>query len=263
MAFECDADDDWKDEIPNMMDDQKSGIRLEKALRNSDGLEGLGMMQSHYRMKDDYSEMILFNEETVKLAQDGYDYIDMLLQNSDDKPKSRSTVQDFTFINKKKSRLEQRVNKLVRFTLQKLQNSSLHEDAIACAVESATRLVKNYKAGSDMYQYVDLSDQWGERGDVFACICAIAPDPDDISDSDDSNYIVDDIENEEDIFEIRSDDEIQEKDRDHYFFFGYYGEKWEGFGFTGLIGIEQKVHQWLLCKLWTTCNDKMKSIAMV
>ena len=238
---------------------QKSGrIRHVKGLRNEDGLEALGMMQSNNPMKHDYSEMISCNEEIIKLAQDGYNFIETSLQNPKSKPNSRSTVQDFTFINKKKSTLEQKVDKLIRSILQKLQCSSSYEEAIRCVVDLATRLVRNYKAGSDMIEYVDLSDKWGERGDIFACICAIAPDPDD-----ESKYSVDDIENEEDIFKIKSDEEIQKEDRKHYFFFGYYGEKWEDFSFIESIETERKIREWLLCKLCRTCHDKMESVAMM
>eukprot|EP01084_Bolivina_argentea_P266569 452162_1 len=124
-----------------------------------DVIEGLGLINSNKSNFVKYTDLENINAKTIQNIKSGYDYIDTLLENHKYK---RIGFKDFTFINKRRNKLEKRVDKIVKASLR---NVSLPKQAILSVIDGAKKLVK-YKAASEMYCYVDLSDDWGENGDV-------------------------------------------------------------------------------------------------
>merc|ERR1712129_405609 len=96
----------------------------------------------------------------------------------------------------------------------------------------AVQLV-NEKGQADKVYYINLSDQFGGQSDVFACVAALCPDP--------------------------------EEDGSYMFFFGYYGERWTEKAHVKLNKALWKVDMiegWLSYMLWKQCVDKFQAMAL-
>lgn len=238
--------------------DYSKPMRLDKVLTVPiyfSCLEPLGIMNSHHNLKkyELYNEEEERNDFIVEKAKHGYDIIEKLLNRYDET--DRSTVEKTTFITLERNRLPKAMEKGVR---NKLKRSPLmkQDEMMSAAVKSAVKLVTDYNAGGNMWLFLDLCEQWGNKGDVFACIYAIVPDPDDKSHEQQVR-----VDEDEDIFTVKED--VYDPCGRYHLFIGYYGEKWKNLNLPESfysIEAEETIRQWLYYKLWTTCNDEISAI---
>eukprot|EP01083_Nonionella_stella_P006941 20078_1 len=240
---------------------QKKEIRIRPpTLTGCMDFNGLAMMQSHdVLMKDNYDDEIEINDRIMRIAKSDFDDIEAKLKRIKEKDYdlTRRSWQDGTFLCKPKRKLGKKVGELIQ---QTLLTYGVDGTDISYTVRKANQLVTSYKASHNILEFVDLSDTFGKPNDIFACIFAIAPDPDDQSD-DHSDDIK--VEDEKDIYSYNSDNEFEDNDRDHYFFFGYYGEQWDSKSNLSKlfeaddVQIQKQVKQWLTYRLYKFCHDKM------
>ena len=113
-----------------------------------------------------------------------------------------------------------------------LGSSNLPVDNQKFAANQALKMM-NGKVTTEKIYYVDLSNEYGGKSDVFACVMALCPDPMD--------------------------------DEDFYFFFGYYGERWKeekNVKINVEVWKEKTVHGWLSYKLWKQCIDQLSALTL-